>query len=110
MVDTNTVIFAPCLLEASGDEAFDCIRLARIQNRVVPWLALGIGPAGWRSEAIIGKKDSLPAPCIAIREADLEVAPEFEPKPPSEFSSCPVLLVKHELPKGVALDRVGMPS
>ncbi len=75
-----------------------------VEHRVVPGLPLGVGAARRRAHRVVAQEERAVRPDVANRVADLQIAEELD-APIAELEPQPrVLLARHELPEGEALE------
>ena len=77
--------------------------LRRIQHRVVPRLALGVGAAGRRPHQIRAQQQPLVRPGIPGRETNLQIPKQLQAPRRRPLPQRRVLRVHEELPEGIGL-------
>ncbi len=81
-----------------------CKIAARIEDRIVPGLTLGIRAAAGSAHDVAGQQEGLGEPGVAAGEAYLKIAKEFEPELLRVATQLPVLPIQQKLGKGVGRD------
>src|SRR4051812_38170716 len=109
MIDAQAVELAQHLRDAALEESKRGASIQRgIEQRVVPWLPCGIGPARRSAHAQGRQEDRRPAPDALVRDSDLKVAVEPESEGLCFRAEGRVLLVGEELLELVARDEISV--